>query len=66
MTLAQIVSGINSTDADTKLNATQAARKMLSKERNPPIDTMIQAGVLPKLVEFLSHNDRYVSFNKCI
>ena len=60
MTLPEIISGVNGTEADVQMQATQAARKLLSKERNPPIDDIIQAGIIPRLVEFLSHNDRYI------
>jgi len=56
-TVPEIVAGIASTDPAVQLQATQAARKMLSKERNPPIDTMIQAGIIPRCVQFLSYND---------
>ena len=30
---------------------------MLSKESNPPIDHVIQAGIVPRLIECLSDND---------
>ena len=60
LSLPEIISGVNGTDADIQMQATQAARKLLSKERNPPIDDIIQAGIIPRLVEFLSHNDRCV------
>ena len=29
----------------------------MSRERNPPIDTLIEAGVIPRLVEFLQRNE---------
>jgi len=37
--------------------ATQSARKILSRERNPPIDVFINLGILPRLVEFLERSD---------
>ena len=29
----------------------------MSRERKPPIDTLIEAGVIPRLVEFLQRNE---------
>ncbi len=43
-----------------KITATHAARQILSRERNPPIDIFINANVVPKLVEFLSRVNKYV------
>jgi len=55
MTLDEIKAIIlsSSFDMERNLQATMAARKMLSRERNPPIDLMIEAGLVPRLVEFL-------------
>ena len=58
LTLVEIIAGINSNDVATQLQCTQGARKLLSKERNPPIDDIIHAGVIPRMVEYLSYNDR--------
>uniref|UniRef100_A0A8C0J551 Importin subunit alpha n=1 Tax=Chelonoidis abingdonii TaxID=106734 RepID=A0A8C0J551_CHEAB len=33
------------------------ARRMLSRQRNPPLNQIIEAGIIPRLVEFLSRND---------
>ena len=61
MTLVEIIAGVNGTESDVQMQATQAARKLLSKERNPPIDDIIQAGVIPRMVKFLTYNDRSVN-----
>lgn len=53
-TVEEIVVGLTSPEPEVQLGATQAVRKVLSRERHPPIDAMIQAGVVPVLVESLS------------
>ncbi|XP_046360830.1 importin subunit alpha-1-like [Haliotis cracherodii] len=59
LTIQDIISGVNSDDPATQQTATQGARRLLSKERNPPINEIINTGtVVPRLVEFLSYNDR--------
>jgi len=65
MSLEEIQATIlsNSLDQDLNFKATQAARKMLSRERNPPIDSMIEAGLVPRLVEFLKcHSHAQLQF----
>lgn len=54
----EIILNMNSDKIDVKYNATMNCRKMLSKERNPPIDEMINKGIVPKCVEFLSYEDQ--------
>ncbi|XP_037670847.1 importin subunit alpha-8 [Choloepus didactylus] len=53
LTLDEIINGVNNSDPDLCFQATQAARKMLSRERNPPLKLIIEAGLIPRLVEFL-------------
>merc|ERR1719187_2457593 len=55
LSIEEIQNGIQSPDGHKQLQATQSARKILSRERNPPIDVMINLGILPRLVEFLGH-----------
>ncbi|XP_055904955.1 importin subunit alpha [Eupeodes corollae] len=57
MSVDEIVSAMNSPDPDRQFAGTQAARKMLSRERNPPIDMMIGHGIVPICVRFLQRSD---------
>lgn len=47
----------NPRDPDKQLAAVQAARKLLSSDRNPPIDDLITSGILPILVACLEKSD---------
>lgn len=51
--LPAMIQGVMSDNVDDQLGATTQFRKLLSKERNPPIDEVIRCGVVPKFVEFL-------------
>lgn len=59
MCLEEIINGITSNDTNKQVIATQSARKMLSRERNPPIDAIINAGMVTPLVAFLDRADKY-------
>lgn len=62
LSIEDIQAGINSNDGQLQLQATTSARKILSRERNPPIDAMISLGILPRLVEFLGSVDPAIQF----
>ncbi|XP_017388886.1 importin subunit alpha-8 [Cebus imitator] len=53
LTLGEIIQGVNSSDPARCFQATQTARKMLSQEKNPPLKLVVEAGLIPRMVEFL-------------
>ncbi|KAK1385591.1 Importin subunit alpha [Heracleum sosnowskyi] len=55
--LPSMVNKIWSMDSNMQLDATTQFRKLLSKGRNPPIEEVIQSGVVPRFVEFLKRAD---------
>ncbi|MED6220587.1 Inositol monophosphatase 1 [Stylosanthes scabra] len=55
--LPAMVAGVMSNDNSQQLDATTQFRKLLSIERSPPIEEVIQAGVVPRFVEFLHRDD---------
>ncbi|KAK9507599.1 hypothetical protein O3M35_007421 [Rhynocoris fuscipes] len=56
-TIEEITEGMRSSDPQLQLLATQAARKTLSREKNPPIDVLINSGLVPRCIEFLSYSN---------
>lgn len=55
--LPWMVQGAWSDDPALQLEATCQIRKLLSIQCTPPIDEVIKAGVVPRLVEFLGRHD---------
>lgn len=55
--LESIVQDASSDKPAVQLSAVQAARKLLSSDRNPPIDDLINSGILPILVHCLTCDD---------
>ncbi|KAK3027742.1 hypothetical protein RJ639_042482 [Escallonia herrerae] len=56
-TLPMMITAVWSTDNNSQLDATAQFRKLLSIERSPPIEEVIQSGVVPRFVEFLMRED---------
>lgn len=57
--LEELVAKAASSDPAEQLQAVQSARKLLSSDRNPPIDPLIESGILPILVRCLEQHNRY-------
>ncbi|KAI3792151.1 hypothetical protein L2E82_06021 [Cichorium intybus] len=55
--LPSMIAGVYSHDNNMQLEATTQFRKLLSIERSPPIEEVIQSGVVPRFVEFLMRED---------
>lgn len=57
-----MVASVMCDDGARQLEATTCFRKLLSVERNPPIQKVIDAGVVPRLVQFLSFPNPTLQF----
>ncbi|KAG1665775.1 hypothetical protein FOA52_002870 [Chlamydomonas sp. UWO 241] len=55
--LPMLVQGLMSANGQAQYDCCAKFRKLLSIERNPPIDEVIRAGVVPKFVELLQRSD---------
>lgn len=57
MGVSEIMEKINSDDPGVQLIGVQAARKLLSKAKHPPLDVIIQSGAVPRIVKLLEATD---------
>lgn len=55
--LPQMVAGVYSEDRSAQLETTTQFGKLLSIERNTPIEEVVQSGVVPRFIEFLGRDD---------
>ena len=55
--LPQMVAGVMGDDAAVQTECTTQFRRLLSIEKNPPIQQVIDSGVVPRFVEFLQRDD---------
>ena len=56
--LVSLLSEVNSSDPASQLSGVQGVRKLLSIAVNPPIQDVIDSGVIPRLVHLLSSSDQ--------
>ena len=61
-----MIAGVFSDDPDRQLDATTKFRKLLSKEKNPPIERVIECGVVPRFVEFLRGDHAMLQVYQCL
>ncbi len=54
--LPNIINGIRHGSAEIQTENVMLLRKLLSVERNPPIEQIVNTGIVPMLVQFLQHN----------
>lgn len=52
-----VMKAANAENPEEQLAAVQQCRKLLSSDKNPPIDSLITTGILPILVQCLSRTD---------
>ncbi|XP_003972550.1 importin subunit alpha-8 [Takifugu rubripes] len=57
LTIEDIIKDVTSDCRESQTRGCQAARKLLSQERNPPLQEIIDAGLLSRFVAFLSMDD---------
>ncbi|CAG8443417.1 8315_t:CDS:1 [Ambispora gerdemannii] len=60
--LPGMLEGVMSNNVEAQLAATTKFRKLLSKEKNPPIQQVIESGVIPRFVEFLKSPHTLIQF----
>ncbi|XP_036960268.1 importin subunit alpha-8 isoform X2 [Acanthopagrus latus] len=57
LSIEEIIKAVNSECKESQTRGCQAARKLLSQERNPPLKEIVDAGILSRFVSFLSMDD---------
>nr|XP_061778773.1 importin subunit alpha-5-like [Nerophis lumbriciformis] len=57
LSIEEIIKDVESECKDARIRGCQAARKLLSQERDPPLKEIIDTGILSRFVLFLSMDD---------
>jgi len=55
--IAKHANNVFGDDLEAQFTSTQHFRRILSIEKNPPIDLVIKSDVIPRFVEFLEFDD---------
>lgn len=58
MTMDEIITNIQSNNPVNQYKAVETVRKMLSREKNPPIDVVINSGLVPILIKLLDNSEK--------
>lgn len=58
LNIDEILEGMLSNDPRRQFHATLSTRKILSREKNPPIDLIIGHGIVPLCVKFLDYHQQ--------
>ena len=60
--LPALVAALYSNNLEAQIDAANKFRRILSTIHNPPTDTIVEAGVIPRLVEFLDSTEPTLQF----
>ncbi|KAJ3411146.1 Importin alpha subunit (Karyopherin alpha subunit) (Serine-rich RNA polymerase I suppressor protein) [Chytridiales sp. JEL 0842] len=60
--IAGMIAGVMSEDPEQQLDAVTKFRKLLSKEKNPPIQEVIDCGVVPRFIQLLGSDNHQLQF----
>lgn len=60
LSIDEIVNYMNLSDETLQLMAIKTCRKLLSRDRNPPINDVIESGIVPYCIKLLDSDHKYV------
>lgn len=60
LSIDEIVNYMNSSDEVSQLMAIKTCRKLLSRDQNPPINDVIEGGIVPRCIQLLDSDHKYV------